>query len=64
MCALRQRFLCIISAHLTNVKLKGEYKRVDTQNGYAGNFVEEGFDIIVPNTYDGNIVSFAVDFVY
>jgi len=49
---------------LTNVKLKGEYKRVDTQNGYAGNFIEEGFDIIVPNTYDGNIVSFAVDFVY
>lgn len=49
---------------LTNFKLKGEYKRVDTQNGYAGNFVEEGVDIIIPNTYDGNIISFAVDFVY
>lgn len=48
----------------TNFKLKGEYKRVDTQNGYAGNFMEKGVDLIIPNTYDGNIVSFAVDFVY
>lgn len=49
---------------LANVKLKGEYKRVDTQNGYAGNFIEQGMNIIIPNTYDGDIVSFAVDFVY
>lgn len=48
----------------TNFKLKGEYKRVDTQNGYAGNFMEKGKDLFIPNTYDGNIVSFAVDFVY
>lgn len=49
---------------LSNVKLKGEYKRVDTQDGYAGNFVEEGANIRIPNTYDGDIISFAVDFVY
>lgn len=48
----------------TNFKLKTEYKRVDTQNGYAGNFMEQGWDAFIPNTYDGDIVSFAVDFVY
>lgn len=48
----------------TNVKLKTEYKRVDTNNGYAGNFMEKGINIGLPNTYDGDIVSFAVDFKY
>jgi hypothetical protein len=59
-----------------SVILKGEYKRVDTTGGYAGNFVktnQEAFDGAVhavtglgaptPN-FDGDIISVGLDFVF
>lgn len=56
------------------VVLKSEYKRVDTSGGYAGQFVETRSEVItragrnalgLPTAnYDGDIVSFGVEFVY
>ncbi|RRV14284.1 hypothetical protein EGJ28_02620 [Stutzerimonas xanthomarina] len=53
------------------VVVKGEYKRVDTKNGYDGVFTrsaQEVFDnavgIAPARNYDGDIVSVGVDFVF
>jgi len=53
------------------VVVKGEYKRVDTKNGYDGVFTrnaQEVFDnavgIAPVRNYDGDIVSVGVDFVF
>ncbi|KJH79424.1 hypothetical protein MCB86_13195 [Pseudomonas sp. KSR10] len=53
------------------VVVKGEYKRVDTKNGYDGVFTrsaQEVFDnavgIAPTRNYDGDIVSVGVDFVF
>ena len=53
------------------VVVKGEYKRVDTTNGYVGWFTrsaQEVFDEVVlgapTRNYDGDIVSVGVDFVF
>lgn len=53
------------------VVVKGEYKRVDTSNGYDGVFTrsaQEVFDnavgIAPSRNYDGDIISVGVDFVF
>lgn len=57
------------------VTLKGEYKRVDTSNNGHGIFVKTGEEFIedmvreqmfgiAPNTYDGDIISIGLDFVF
>ncbi|WP_120994257.1 porin [Stutzerimonas urumqiensis] len=53
------------------VTLKGEYKRVDTYDQGKGVFVKsfdelvsEAFGVTTPRTFDGDIVSVGVDFVF
>lgn len=59
----------------SNVVLKGEYKRVDTSDGGQGVFVQSGQEYISEmvmnrrfgtpiSTYDGDIISIGLDFVF
>ncbi|WP_150304693.1 porin [Pseudomonas saliphila] len=54
----------------SNVVLKGEYKRVDTSDGGQGVFVQSGGEYIsdllagTSRTFDGDIISVGLDFVF